>query len=89
MAGASLSITYLRGRPLAAYLRLPRRPGDTSARVEQATPSINVDYAADGRAIGVELLDPAGVSADQLNALLTARGLPPVPADELAPLARS
>ena len=89
MSRTYLEVTYRRGRLLAAYLTLPRQDGDKSARVEQASPTVNVDYAADGRAIGVELLDPAGVSADQLNALLTARGLPPVPADELAPLARS
>ena len=87
MVQPHLEVTYRRGRPFAAYLQFDRRAGDTSARVERVSPTVNVDYTADGRAIGVELLDPAGVSADQLNALLAARGLPPVPADELAPLA--
>ena len=46
-----LEVTYRQGKPLAAYLYLPRRSGDTSARVEPRGPGFLVDWTEDGRPI--------------------------------------
>jgi hypothetical protein len=48
-----LEITYRRGRPLAAYLYLPRRENDRSRRVVQEAHGLMVDLAEDGRPIGM------------------------------------
>jgi hypothetical protein len=82
-----LEVTFRKGKPLAAYLYLPRRTDDKSARVESACAGMNVDYAADGRAIGIEILTPRLASVESLNALLRRLQLPPVEAEELGPLA--
>ncbi len=89
MTQTYLEVTYRRGRPFAAYLQLGHRDGDTAARVEQASPTVNIDFAADGQAIGVELLDPAAVTLADLNRLLAERNVPAVAAADLAPLAPS
>jgi hypothetical protein len=88
MSRTYLQVTYRKGRPLAAYLTLPRRDGDRSAWVSTVAPGVMVDYAADGRPIGVELLDPSGVSLADLNRLLSTAAAPnPLTAADLAPLA--
>jgi hypothetical protein len=82
-----LEVTFRKGKPLAAYLYLPRQPGDRSARVEPAGPGLNVDYTADGRAIGVEILSPKAASLESLNAVLQKVHAAALDAADLAPLA--
>jgi hypothetical protein len=65
-----LEVTYRRGRPLAAYVSLPRKAGDKSVRTEQPFPGIVVDYAADGRPIGIEITSPKAVKLNNLNRVL-------------------
>jgi hypothetical protein len=55
MKSPQLQITYRRGRFLAAYLSLLRRAGDKSVRTLVREPFV-VDFAADGRAMGIEIL---------------------------------
>ena len=45
-----------------------------------------VDYAADGRPIGVEITAPEAVTLDRINALLEAIGQVPLPEHEFRPL---
>ena len=54
MKHSYLDVTYRKGRALAAYLYRPRRDGDTSHRTEQVAGGLIVDFAADGRPIGIE-----------------------------------
>jgi hypothetical protein len=54
MSKPYLEITYRQGKAFAAYLYLDRRPGDASGRTERHGNWI-VDYAHDGRAIGIEI----------------------------------
>jgi hypothetical protein len=54
-----LEVTYRKGKPLAAYLYLPRRTGDVSARVEPRGDGYLVDWAVDGRPIGIEMPSPS------------------------------
>ena len=57
-----LEVTFRHGRPLAAYYYLPRRPGEKSHRTERVEHGIIIDYAEDGRSIGLELTAPSAVT---------------------------
>lgn len=82
-----LEVTFRKGRPLAAYLYLPREPGEKSARTEQAGPGLVVDFAEDGRPIGLEITAPQAVTPEQVNEVLESLGVDGLGPDELAPLA--
>jgi hypothetical protein len=86
MRHAYLEVTFRRGRPLAAYYYLPRRDGDRSARTEHAGSGLVVDFAADGRPIGVEITAPSRLDLGELNRLLSTLGQDPVEPEDLAPL---
>jgi hypothetical protein len=81
-----LEITFRNGRPLAAYLYLPRQPGDKSARTVKHGDSLRVDFTDDGRPIGIEITDVRGLSLDDLNRALEGIHEAPATLDELAPL---
>ncbi len=86
MKKPSLQLTFRDGKPLVGYLRLPRPAGTKAVRTAPARPGILVDYAADGTAIGLELLTPNAETGDVLNEVLVALGLAPLPEQDLAPL---
>ena len=81
-----LEVTFRRGRPIAAYLHLPRRPGDRSARTSPAAPGLVVDYAVGGRPIGVEIVTPRKITLAAVNRVLVRLKLPPLDPEELSPL---
>lgn len=81
-----LEVTFQKGKPLAAYLYLPRQTGVKSTRTIEVSTGILVDYAASGEPIGLEITAPAHVSVDQVNTALEILGLSPMEAEELAPL---
>lgn len=81
-----LEVTYRRGKPLAAYLYLPRESGDTSCRTFQFEPGLIIDYAADGRAIGIEITSPTRVSVESINRALVMAKHEPMAATDLFPL---
>lgn len=86
MRGRYLEVTYRKGKPLAAYLYLPRPAGVKSARTVAAREGILVDYSEQGEAIGLEITAPGQVSLEEVNAVLTELGQPGIGPDELAPL---
>jgi hypothetical protein len=86
MSQPYLEITYRRGKPLAAYLYLPRREGDRVAQSEPRGNLFVVDRAHDGRLVGIEIVDPISVSVEMLNQLLIELKQSPLPAADLAPL---
>jgi uncharacterized protein YuzE len=86
MMPVSLQITYRRGRPFAAYIYLSRRPGEKVARTEPISPDLLVDYAADGRPMGIEIVTPEAVSLDEVYLLFDRLGLARPSPGELAPL---
>ena len=81
-----LQVTYRKGRPLAAYLYLPRQVGDKSARSVRCDGGLVLDFAADGRAIGVEITAPRATTLEVLNRALVQAQLEPVSAEEIRPL---
>ena len=88
MSQRYLEVTYRQGKPLAAYLYLPRRSGDTSVRVESRGHAYLVDWTEDGRPIGIEMPSPSLVTLDGLNQVLADLHLDPAAAIEVAPLGR-
>lgn len=81
-----LELTYRHGKPFAGYLHLPRKEGDRVVRSRKAAAELVVDYAADGRAIGIEIISPSAISPDDINKLLAELDQQAMGADELAPL---
>lgn len=81
-----LEVTFRSGKPLAAYLYLPRNPDDRSARTEPHETGLLLNYAADGRPIGIEITSPARLTLAALNHALAAVQQEPATADDLAPL---
>jgi uncharacterized protein YuzE len=81
-----LEMAYRHGKCMAGYLYLPRRQGDSAARSQEAAPGLVVDYAADGRPIGIEITSPSAVSPEAVNALLVQLHQEALAREELAPL---
>ena len=86
MKGRYLEVTYRKAKPVAAYLYLPRRPGDAAATSKPMEGHVVIDRNADGRPIGIEILSPATLTAAALNKVLLGCELPAIDGDELHPL---
>ncbi len=81
-----LEVTFRHGRPLAAYLYLPRDPGDKSFRTSKADPGLIVDWNRSGKPIGIEITAPAQLTVAAINKLLDDLGLAKMEDSDLAPL---
>jgi len=81
-----LEFTYHDGEPFAAYLRLPRRSDDTVDSTDEAELDLMVDYTADGRPIGIEILNPSQSSLNALNRVLKSLELDYITVKNLSPL---
>jgi uncharacterized protein YuzE len=86
MSGRYLGVSYRHGKPFAAYLFLPRRPGDRSARTERFSEVLVIDYTDDGRAIGIEIVHPLAVTEDEVNRALAHVRQPRLATEDFAPL---
>jgi hypothetical protein len=86
MRSSYLEVMFRHGRPLTAYLYLPRSPGDRSDHVEHAGSGLLVDYTADDKPIGIEITAPAQVRIAELNRLLAALHAPSLTKEDIAPL---
>lgn len=86
MRSCYLEVTFRHGRPLTAYLYLPRSPGDRSDHVERSGSGLLVDYTADGKPIGIEITAPAQVGITELNRILADLHAPAVTNEDIAPL---
>lgn len=81
-----LEVTYRKGKPLAAYLYLPREIGARAARTENGGPGLRVDYDASGKPIGLEIIAPSAVTIADVNAVLGRIGVAQLAAEDWAPL---
>ncbi len=86
MSEPYLEVTYRKGRPFAAYLYLSRNPGDKVART-QTSGSLVIDFAADGRPLGIEIPSPSARSLQELQAQLNQLHVRGIDSQTLAPLA--
>jgi hypothetical protein len=83
-----LELTFRRGKLVAGYLHLDRKPDDRSVRTKELAPGTVADYADDGRAIGVEFIAPSRLTRESVGELIRQLQLPDLSAEELAPLLR-
>ncbi len=81
-----LEVTFRRGRAIAAYFYLPRRPRERSQRTSLAAPGLVIDFSRMGKAIGIEITAPSKVTLAALNRVLRSLGFPPLKRADLAPL---
>jgi uncharacterized protein YuzE len=81
-----LEVTYRNGKPIAAYLCLPRRPGEKSYRTKRVEPGFIIDFNRKGKPIGIEITAPSKVTLRALNRVLRELGLPTLKRADLAPL---
>lgn len=81
-----LEITYRNGRAIAAYLYLPRRPDDRSVRTARLGNGLVIDFAEDGRAIGIEITSPSATTLSDLNRALVESHQPELLPGEASPL---
>ena len=86
MTDSYLEVTFRQGRAIAAYLYLSRRSKDRSARTQVAAGGLVIDFAKDGRAIGVEITSPQAVTLAALNRVLRGLGVDGLKRGDLAPL---
>jgi uncharacterized protein YuzE len=86
MKGRYLEVTFRKGRPIGAYLYLPRRGAERAVRVTKASPSLLIDYDASGKPIGIEITAPARVGPTALNKVLVRFGQPRLGPEDRAPL---
>jgi hypothetical protein len=73
-------------RAVRRLIYLARRPGQRSARTEQVSPGLLIDYAADGTPLGIEIVSPGEVAMDEILGVFDRLGLGRPAASELAPL---
>lgn len=86
MNDAYLEVTFRHGKPLAAYYYLPRKPKDKSCRTKRVEPGFVIDYARDGRPIGIEIVAPGKLTLIVFNRLLRQLGFGSLKRIDLAPL---
>ena len=80
----SLEATFRDGRAIAAYLRVAGVHGGARRCVELE--DVVVDLYEHGELVGIELLAPHRVTAEQIDAILARRGLGPIDRAILEPL---
>jgi hypothetical protein len=81
-----LEVTYRKGRVLAAYYYLPRRPGDVSVKTKRVEPGLVIDFARGGRPIGVEITAPTKFSLASFNRVLRSMGVAAATRAAVAPV---
>ena len=89
MNTAYLEVTYRQGKPIAAYYYLPRPDGQRSARTRRVDPGLLIDFAKDGRPIGIEITAPSAFSMTAFDRVLRELRIAPVKRQSMAPLLRS
>jgi hypothetical protein len=87
MTERSLQVTYRKGKSFSAYLHLSHQTGEKSAKtVPSADGLLVVDYAKDGKPIGVEITAPKAVPLERLNRLLADLGETPLNEHDCLPV---
>jgi len=81
-----LEVTFRKGKAMAAYLYLPRNPGEKSRRTEKTEAGMLIDYGDANRPIGIEITAPRQVSLEAINHVLVRLGFYPLGEEEIAPL---
>jgi len=86
MKAPYLEVTYHKGHALAAYFYLAESSGQESVRTQQMPGGLIIDFAANGKPIGIEITAPEQLTLAALNRVLKELGFAPVRRADLAPL---
>lgn len=86
MTGRYLKVTFHKGKPLAAYLYLPRTGRAKVKRTVEAGRGLLVDFGPGEVPMGIEITAPSAVTIGDLNAVLGRLGLDLMPEEEWSPL---
>jgi len=81
-----LEVTYRKGKPIAAYLYLPRELGRKAIRTEDAGHGFRIDYDHLDAPLGIEITAPSLATVERLNEIMQRLGLQPLPSQDWAPL---
>jgi len=81
-----LEVTYRKGEILAAYLYLPRQPGEKSIKTEKLADGVLVDYGKSNLPIGIEIVDPKKVNFNTINHILSKLKYLSIEETDFAPL---
>lgn len=82
----SLEVTFRHGRPLAAYLYLPRGAGQNVSTSRPVGQGLVVDLDQAGHPVGIEITAPSTVTLAALNGVLRDHGVAEVSEADLEPL---
>lgn len=86
MKTLSIQITYRKGKPFAAYIYLPHERGNKSVRCGELQPGLIVDFDAEGKALGIEVITPTATSIDEVQQVFEELGLEHPDPTDLQPL---
>jgi uncharacterized protein YuzE len=86
MNDSYLEVTFQHDQPMAAYYYLPWCPKDKSYRTKRVEPGLMIDFARDGKPIGIEILAPDKLILTVFNRVLREINLPPLKRADLSPL---
>lgn len=86
MKDVYLEITFRKGKAIAAYIYLSRKPGATTNLSKKIMDDIIADYDSEGILIGLEITSPHKVNSTDINSILVSHNAQPVSEQELAPL---
>jgi len=86
MKESYLEITYRHGRPIAAYLYLPRATRHRRRRSGKAAGGLVIHFTRGGKPIGIEITAPSKVTVAAVNRVLKELGFPLIKQADLAPL---
>lgn len=81
-----LEVTFRQGRPLAAYVYLPRRTGRKSYSSRRVEPGMVIDFDRSGQALGIEITAPSAITLTALNRVLRELGETGLKRADIAPL---
>ena len=82
----SIEVTYRSGHAIAAYIQLDERSRAACRSTREAAPGLVVDFAGNGRAIGLEVVSPRTATLAAVNRVLRAVGATPLRRIDFAPL---
>jgi len=71
---------------MVLYYYLPRRAKDKSHRTRRVEPGLAIDFARDGRPVGIEIVAPDKLTLAAFNRVLRELGFRLLKRVELAPL---
>ncbi|MFW6012289.1 MAG: hypothetical protein ACOC92_01100 [bacterium] len=81
-----LEVTFRHGRPLAAYLCLPRGAGQKVSTSRPVGQGLVVDLDQAGVPVGIEITTPSTVTLAALNGVLRGHGMAEITEADLEPL---